>query len=131
MLLTILQCINNISVVSKWGTLVAVSSLVILPLVRLRNFIVWNIKSSRYYSLLVLNVILSFYFFDVISYWKIISNFLKFFKIYSDKSWIQDTEYNLLGNSNSSFHIGADTFKSIIFVWLFYIFPYIVNAKVS
>ena len=47
-----------------------------------------------------------------------------FFKMYLKQFLISDSEYDSSGNSNFSFHVGVD-----IFVWLFYIFPYIVMLR--
>ena len=47
--------------------------------------------------------------------------------IYSNWSSISDSEYDPSGNSNSSFHVGADILN--LFLYDFYIFPCIVNAK--
>ena len=52
-----------------------------------------------------------------------------FFNHTLKKSWISDTEYDPSGNSNSLFHVGADILN-IVFVWRFYIFLWIVNAKI-
>ena len=57
-LFTILQRTNTASVISKWGTFSAILFLVILILVLPRNFIVSGIKSSRYYPVFILDVIL-------------------------------------------------------------------------
>ena len=38
-----------------------------------------------------------------------------FFNIFSKYSWVSDAEYDPLGNSNSSFHAGAD-FKFIVLI---------------
>ena len=42
---------------------------------------------------------------------------------------MSDTEYDPSGNSDSSFHVGADILNSLS-LFDFYIFPCIVNAKV-
>ena len=46
LLLTVLQCTNTTSVISKWGTFSPFSSLVILLLVLPSNYIVSGVKSS-------------------------------------------------------------------------------------
>ena len=48
-----------------------------------------------------------------------------FFKMYSKQSLISDAEYDQSGNSNSSFHVGADILN-LLFLYDFLIFfhPY-------
>ena len=43
---------------------------------------------------------------------------------------MSDTEYDPSGNSNSSFHVGADILNLLFLYDFFYIFPCIVNARV-
>ena len=56
---------------------------------------------------------------------------------YSKQSWISDTESNPSGNSNVSFHLGADIlnlflcfYTCFLLLWDFYIFPCVVDAKI-
>ena len=53
-----------------------------------------------------------------------------FFKMYSKKSWISVTEYDASGNSNLSFHVGADILNLLLLYELFYIFPSVINTKI-
>ena len=52
------QCTNTTLVISKWGIFPPFSSIAILFLVLLSNFIVAGIKSLRRYPVFILNVIL-------------------------------------------------------------------------
>ena len=45
-----------------------------------------------------------------------------FFKIYSKYSWIFDTEHDPSGNSNLSFHVGADNLNLLLLYKLFMFF---------
>ena len=134
-MLPILQCIYTTSVISIWGTFSILLSLVILLLVLPSNFLVSVIKSFKTISCLYFKCNSLFYFIYLCSYWKIVCNCLIFFddilKIVLN-IW-HNFEYDSSDNSNFSFHVRDDIinyFKFIIFVWLFYIFPYIVNAKI-
>ena len=56
-MLTILQCIDTTSVISKWGAFLPFPSLFILLLVLSSNVIVSDVESLRWYPVFVLNVI--------------------------------------------------------------------------
>ena len=45
-----------------------------------------------------------------------LNNYFVFFKIYLKQSLISNTEYDPLGNSNSSFYVGADISNLLIFI---------------
>ena len=96
--------------------------LVILLLVLPNIFIVSSVKSSRWYPIFILNVILISIFFTYI----LIEGFSvaasSFFKIYPKKSWISGTEYDPSGNSNFSFHFGADILNLLFFYYFFIFF---------
>ena len=112
--MTILQWTNTTSLISKWGTFYPFLSLVILFLVLPRNFIVLGVKSSRCYLVLILNVIL----FSILFIYILIDGLSKFspcfLRIYSKESWISDIKYDLSGNSNTSFYVGADTLNLLL-----------------
>ena len=80
-LLTILQWTNTTSVISKLDTFSPFLSLVILLLLPPSNFIVSGAKSLIYCLYFKCDFI--FYFIYVCSYWRFISLFAMFFKIYS------------------------------------------------
>ena len=123
-MLTILQWTNTTSVISKWGTFSKFSYLVILLLLLPINFTVSRVESWRWYPVSILNVILISSLSTYILTWGL--NVLWFLIIYS---WISDTEYDPSGNSNSSFHVEADILNTL-FLYDFFIFPHIVNAKI-
>ena len=99
---------NTTSVTYKGATFSPFLFLVFLFSVIPSNFIVTGAKSSIWYQVLILNVILfsilfTYIFTDGLSIFSPC-----FFKIYSKKSWIFAIEYDPFGNLNLSFHVGAD-----------------------
>ena len=107
-MLVILQWTNTASVTSNGGTFSPFLFVVFLFSVLPSNFIVTGAKSSIWYQVLILNVILFSILFTYI-FTNGLSIFSPcFFKIYSKKSWIFAIEYDPFGNLNLSFHVGAD-----------------------
>ena len=80
---TILQGTNTTSVIWKWQIFSRFLSLVILPLVLPSNFIVSDVKSLRYYPVLISNVIpsLTLFAYILIEGLSVFSPYV--FKIYS------------------------------------------------
>ena len=103
---------------------------IILSFVPLGSFSASSVKSSKHYPLWFLNVILFSLLFTYILIEEISITVSCFLMIYSKESWLSDAEYDPSDNSNSSFHVWAYIINLIIFVWHFFIFPCIVNAKV-
>ena len=100
---------NNITIISRCGTFSPFLSLVILFLALPSSFIVSGVKSSRLHPSLILNLILFPILFTYI-YTDGLSIFSPCFLkcIQNNLEYLSDTEYYPSGNSNLSFHIGAD-----------------------
>ena len=140
------QWTKTTSAISRCGTFLPFLSLVILFLVLPNNFIVSGVKSSRLYPFLILNITVFSILLTYICPDGLLISSPWFFEIYSKQSWISDTEYDTSGNSNLSFHVGADIlnlsvivwafyilnlyYKFIVIVWAFYIFPRVINTKI-
>ena len=113
--MTILQWTNTNYVISRCGTFSTFLSLVILFLVLPSNFIVSGVKSSRLYPFLIMNVIL-FSILLIYIFTDGLSIFPPCFYLcsYSKWSWMPDTEYDPLGSSNLSFHVGTDILNLLL-----------------
>ena len=95
----VLHRINTTSVISKWGRFSLFSSLVILLLVLPSNFDCFRCEKFEIISCFCFEYNSIFYFI-----------------------YLSDTEYDQSGNSNSSFHVGADVLNFLFLMALLY-FP--------
>ena len=103
-----IQWTNTTSLISRCGTFSPFFSLVILYSVLPSNFIVSGVKSSRLYPFLILNVTPYFQFYLHIFVLMVYQNLLHAFLKYARNNFYIYTGYDPSGNSNLSFHGGAD-----------------------
>ena len=129
-MLATLQCINTISVISKWGKFSPFSYLVILLLVLPSNYMVSGVENSRKYAAFILNIILFFILFTYVIIEELSVTASCFFKNIQNN--LEYLIHRIWSIRWLKFSIPCQRwyFKFIIFVWLFCIFLCLVNAKV-